>query len=282
VQAGVSLVLIGYNTNGFAHHPLEDALEILGEMGCQSVALTLDYHALNPFDPRCDQQLDTVRSILHRHQMRCVVETGARFLLDIRRKHRPTLLDADSSLRMDFLRRSIQIARQLDADAVSFWSGQSPPETSDEVLYSRLIAACRTLASFAANHGVRLAFEPEPGMFIDTMAKFARLYEEVNHSHFGLTLDIGHMQCMNELPMRWHVVAWGSILWNVHIEDMRTGIHDHLPFGEGDIDFPPVFAALREANYGGGLHVELSRHGHNAVETARKALEFLREHQQTP
>ena len=44
-------MLPGYNTNGFAHHRLEDAIDVLGEMGYRSVALTLDYHALDPFDP---------------------------------------------------------------------------------------------------------------------------------------------------------------------------------------------------------------------------------------
>jgi sugar phosphate isomerase/epimerase len=62
----------------------------------------------------------------------------------------------------------------------------------------------------------------------------------------------------------------------VHLEDMRRGVHDHLMFGEGEIDFAPVFAALRDIGYGGGVHVELSRHSHDAVNTARRALAFLR------
>jgi sugar phosphate isomerase/epimerase len=37
-----------------------------------------------------------------------------------------------------------------------------------------------------------------------------------------------------------------------------------------------VLGALAEAGYAGGLHVELSRHSHDAVETARRALAFLR------
>jgi sugar phosphate isomerase/epimerase len=65
-------------------------------------------------------------------------------------------------------------------------------------------------------------------------------------------------------------------LWNVHIEDMRPGIHDHLMFGEGTIDFAAVLATLREIGYAGGVHVELSRHSHDAVETARRSLAFLR------
>ena len=38
----------------------------------------------------------------------------------------------------------------------------------------------------------------------------------------------------------------------------------------------PVLATLTEIGYAGGVHVELSRHSHDAVETARRSLEFLR------
>ena len=49
-----------------------------------------------------------------------------------------------------------------------------------------------------------------------------------------------------------------------------------MMFGEGEIAFEPVLAALAHVGYAGGIHVELSRHSHNAVETARQALAFLR------
>src|SRR4051794_20911886 len=138
-------MLEGYNTNGFAHHRLEDALEVLADLGYRSVALTLDHHALDPFDPGLPDQLRRVRAILERHRLRSVVETGARFLLDRWRKHQPTLLDPDArarARRVEFLRRSIDLAAFLSADAVSFWSGK-PPDEAEEVLWPRLVDGCR-------------------------------------------------------------------------------------------------------------------------------------------
>ncbi len=147
---------------------------------------------------------------------------------------------------------------------------------SPEVARECLIEGCLRLGEFAESRNVRLAFEPEPGMLIDTMDRFAKLYESMRSPCFGLTLDLGHLHCLGEEPIASHIQKWREILWNVHIEDMRRGVHDHLMFGEGDMDFPPLLRALAAIDYQGGIHVELSRHSHDAVSSARQALEFLR------
>jgi sugar phosphate isomerase/epimerase len=269
----------GYNTNGFAHHRLEDALAILAELGYKSVALTLDYHVLNPYDSDLARRCEELRNRLRSLGLSCVIETGARFLLDPWRKHQPTLLCADANernRRLDFLTRAIDIAQRLNTDTVSFWSGTPTDIGSEAVLMDRLVVGCRTLSEHAARRGVRLAFEPEPGMFIDAMPRFAELHRRVDHPAFGLTLDIGHLHCQGDTPISDQLRRWAVSLWNVHIEDMRRGEHDHLMFGKGEIDFGPVLGTLDEIGYAGGVHVELSRHSHDAVETARSALAFLK------
>lgn len=272
-------VLLGYNTNGFAHHRLEDALTILADLGYRSVALTLDHHALDPYDSDLPRQLEGVRELLRQRGLRSVIETGARFLLDPRHKHQPTLVSGEPrqrERRLDFLRRAVDIAAELQADAVSFWSGAPRDDAPDEVLLDRLAEGCRLLCAHADRRQVRLAFEPEPGMLIDTMARFDALRARVDHPRFGLTIDVGHLHCLGEVPIAAVLGEWRERLWNLHIEDMRRGVHDHLMFGEGEMDFAPVLRALEEMGYEGGLHVELSRHSHNAVETAERALAFLR------
>jgi L-ribulose-5-phosphate 3-epimerase len=270
-------MLPGYNTNGFAHHRLEDGIVVLAELGYRSIALTLDFHALNPFDPDLARQLATVKALLEKHSLRSVVETGARFLLDPRRKHQPTLLSSlpDRNRRLDFLKRAVDIAADLGSDAVSFWSGKPDVQASPQEHMERLAEGCLQLCRHAEARQVRLAFEPEPGMFVDTMDQFAELRDRVDHPLFGLTIDIGHLHCLGEVPIADQLRRWRERLWNVHIEDMRRGIHDHLMFGDGEINFGEVLVALKEIGYGGGVHVELSRHSHDAVETARRSFEFL-------
>lgn len=272
-------MLLGYNTNGFAHHRLEDSIRILAELGYQSVAITLDYHALNPFDPDLSKQLPVVRELLHTLQLRSVIETGGRFLLDPWRKHQPTLVSPDEAgrrRRLDFLCRAVDIAQELGSDAVSFWSGAPTDEAMPAALMSRLIEGCDALCDYASERHIRLAFEPEPGMFIDTMDRFAELQGRLPRDNFGLTIDIGHLRCQGEEPIADHLRRWAKLLWNVHVEDMRRGAHEHLMFGEGEIDFGPIMQTLDAIGYAGGVHVELSRHSHDAVRTARRAAAYLK------
>ena len=272
-------MLLAYNTNGFAHHSLPDALDLVAARGYGGVALTLDVHHLNPFAPDLPYHLERTRDQLRRLNLRCVIETGSRFLLDRERKHQPTLVSPrleERAVRRRFLETSVRIAAALGAECVSFWSGTPTDDAPPSEVMHRLVDECRRVADFAGGQGVRLAFEPEPGMALDTMAKYAELHGRVYHPAFGLTLDVGHLVCQGELPVSDHIKPWRDWLWNVHIEDMKAGVHDHLMFGEGEVDFADVFVGLRAARYTGLVGVELSRHSHDAVRTAERSAAFLR------
>jgi L-ribulose-5-phosphate 3-epimerase len=275
---------LGYNTNGMAHHRLLDAIDLLADEGFSSIAITLDAGALDPYEEPAvlARQVDQVRKALDRRGLARVIETGARYLLNPRLKHDPTLMDPDPArraVRLDFLRWAIDQAVALGAEAVSFWSGRSPVPVVEEEGMARLAEALKPVLAHAERAGMPLAFEPEPGMFIDTLDRFARLDERARHPLFDLTIDVGHVHCSAEGDIAGLLRRWGSRIKNIHIEDMVQGAHEHLMFGQGTIEFPPLFHALRDIGYQGGVHVELSRHSHDAVNTARRAMEFLRDAQ---
>ncbi len=272
---------LGYNTNGFAFHSLQSALEIIAETGYQSVALTLDVHHLNPFSSHLERELEQVRKLLASLKLNCVIETGARFLLDPRQKHQPTLLSSDATQRqkrIEFYHRCIDIAHELNAGAISLWSGNALENNSCDQLRSLLCNGLEKVCRYAESTKTKIAFEPEPGMFIDTMQSWQKLLQQFDHPLFGLTLDIGHLQCLEKEPIPTIIQRWSDRIWNIHIEDMRAGKHDHLRFGEGEIDFPPVMQTLKQINYSHGVHVELSRHAHMAPSVARESFRFLQEY----
>jgi sugar phosphate isomerase/epimerase len=273
-------MLIGYNTNGFTSHSLDDALRVIAGLGYRAVAITIDHAALNPFSRAHPLELARVRSLLGELDLVPVIETGARFLLDPWRKHRPTLLEdapEERATRSAFLGRAIDIAAALGAPCVSLWSGARPEGSSatPEELDARLVDGLQTLCRRAAGAGVVMAFEPEPGMHVESMADFDRIADAVGSPALRLTLDVGHAHLTEDSAIE-TVRRHAARIANVHLEGMKRPVHDHLAPWEGDLDLRAVLRALDEVGYAGPATFELSRHSHAAVDIARRALEFIR------
>jgi sugar phosphate isomerase/epimerase len=175
----------------------------------------------------------------------------------------------------------MHIADRLHADCVSLWSGAVRDGAGRPEAFARLLQSLPPILDEAERKDVDLAFEPEPGMLIDTLGRYAELVAALqatgqDTSRLRLTIDIGHLHCLGEVPIAEKIRQYRDRLANVHIEDMRQGVHEHLMFGEGEIDFRPVIAALAGIGYDGLVSVELSRHSHEGPEAARRAYNFLR------
>jgi L-ribulose-5-phosphate 3-epimerase len=267
----------GYGTNGFANHRLDDALAVIANLGYDGVALTLDHSHLDPFATDLPRQVSRLARRLDALGLAVVIETGARYLLDRWHKHAPTLLsESGRHRRVDLLLRALRIAADLGGVPVSWWSGAKPPEQPAAAAWDQLVAGCSAVADEASALGVPLGFEPEPGMLVSDLAGFERLFEALGRpAGFGVTLDIGHCRCLEEQSVADCVRRAAPRLVHVQIDDMRRGVHEHLEFGTGEIDFPPVLAALTEVGYRGLVAVELPRHSHDAPAVARRSLDFL-------
>ncbi|HEV7991477.1 MAG TPA: sugar phosphate isomerase/epimerase family protein [Gemmatimonadaceae bacterium] len=266
---------LGYNTNGFAHHRLDDALHIIAELGYRAVALTPDANHLPP-DHTTDAQLRALRALLERLDLAVVVETGARYVLDPRRKHHPTLVAADAddrARRLAFLERCAQIASELGANTVSLWSGILPDGVARDDAWRALVHGVRVYCERVAPLGIQVAFEPEPGMLVETLAQWESLRDAVSAPNFGLALDVGHVPCTESVTAGDAIRRHGSAIRTVHLDDTRNGVHEHLQIGDGDLDWPDIGRALREVDFAGIAAVELSRHSHAAPLAARLAFE---------
>ena len=272
-------MLLGYGTNSIGDVDPLDAIPMLGGLGYRSLAITLDHHTIDPFAADLPARIARWREALTRSRMACVIETGARHLLDPVHKHEPTLVTADREARdrrVDFLCRAIEIAVELSAACVSLWSGVVRDSADEEAIWGRLAGSLAPVLDHAASRGMALGFEPEPGMAIDTLARYGYLLDRLGRpEHLRLTVDIGHLECMGEWPLNARLRPWADRIVNIHVDDMLACRHEHLPLGAGDVDFPPILAAIAAGGYRGGIHVELPRQSHRWVETARQSAAFL-------
>lgn len=270
----------GFNTNGLAHHALRDSIFLLAEIGYAGIAVTLDHDIL---ERRGDEffwrtEPKQIRGWLEEAGMReSVIETGARFLLDPRRKHAPNLLDPDPEkrrLRRAYYFRAVELAEALGSSCVSLWSGAADPveNASSQSLFSRLGDELRILAEHAGERNVQIAFEPEPGMFVATIRQFEQLLEFAPPT-LCLTLDVGHLFCQFE-PIPECIARHSERLVNLHFEDSVRGRHVHLFPGEGEMNFTEIFDALRAVSYSHGIYFELSRSSPTGPEIAEKAFAF--------
>ncbi|MEM7262246.1 MAG: sugar phosphate isomerase/epimerase family protein [Planctomycetota bacterium] len=268
----------GYVSNGFLDHSLEQMVQVLSRFGYEGIGITLDHAHLDPFHVT-DRRLAAIGKLLEERSLTPVIETGARYYLDPFRKHRPSLVSVDKEgrrTRTRYYLRAIEIGAQLGASCVSLWSGTPQQGVDPEKSWDRLASGVKELCTRAEAEGMTIAFEPEPGMFVESMADYAELRERVDHSALSLTLDLGHVAITESPPFAESIVEWAPHIANVHIEDIRDREHVHLPFGEGNLDFPPLVAALRQIDYRGLVLVELSRNNADAPLQAQRSIIALR------
>ena len=278
-----------YNTNGLAHHRLEEAVELVADLGYDGLALTPDVGHLDPQRVR-PAELEALRAACARFGLAVGVESGARFLLDPRRKHAPNLMsdDADGrARRVELYRAHVRIAAALGGEYLSIWSGGSEcgttaESTADprrrEALWVRLTEGVRATLDAAEEHGVELCFEPEPGMFVERPTGFDELVGRLGSdgARLRLTLDVGHCVCTDDLPVSAVLERYAAKLGAVHLADIRGRVHRHLPLGEGDLDLADVVRGLDVSGFRGLCSVELSRDSHRGAQAAAEAIETLR------
>ena len=279
--AGPHRLRYAYNTNGAANHRLDDALVLIAEAGYDGVALTLDHHHHDPFAPDFTSRNAQLAGRLRELNLGLVIETGARYLLDPRQKHEPTLLApsaAGRARRIEFLTRCLDVCAACQGETVSFWAGVPQPSVAPAQAWNWLLEGVRQVEAAARERGIIASLEPEPGMLVETVDDYRRVQAAV--PSLRLALDTGHLLVTGEREPAAAVHEFAPQLGTVALEDMRRGVHEHLPFGEGDMDVPAVLQALHAIRFPGLVSVELSRESPRAHLMIPQALAYLRQAEQ--
>lgn len=169
-------------------------------------------------------------------------------------------------LSMQRCEESCIAAEQLGASAVVFHCSCFPFLRGGYLeRWADLCAqAYRTLAD---RHELLICVENS--MDVDT-APLCALMERAGSARIGVCLDIGHANYSRQSIDRWFSDLRGHIRY-LHLSDNRGAFDEHLPLGEGTVDWKRVDALWQSADRPERLTLEVG--GLDGVE---KSLAFLR------
>ncbi len=231
-------MMIFGRTQPLAHYPVLDCLPVLHRLGFDGVELCMENDDLAP-DVVTPQLVSTVCE-------RATALFGAYSV----GYHKDYIYD---DALFELTQRAIALTPDFGANILVF-SGtyKRQPRTGDAVEWQRMIERTRTLVDVAADHGVVLAQEFEPGFIVGSTADLLRLFEEIPSPHLAANLDLGHVFLCDPDPPN-AIRQIGEKIVHCHIENMAAGIHDHLLPHEGDIDLGAYIGALADVGFTGGL-----------------------------
>jgi inosose dehydratase len=168
-----------------------------------------------------------------------------------------------------------------------------PVFTGEE--WKSLCEGLNKLGRRAAEKGMRLTYHHHMGTGVQTAAEIDRLMENTDPELLGLLYDTGHLVFSGEDYLG-ILTKWMGRIRHVHLKDIRTAVYKKVvkgkwPFlkavkegvftvpGDGNIDFAPVFQALKKAKYAGWWVVEAEQDPAkaNPLEYAVKARKYIKE-----
>lgn len=82
-------------------------------------------------------------------------------------------------------------------------------------------------------------------VFEKTPATILSLLENIESPHFRHCMDIGHLNVFGDTPMDQWVKIMAPYIVEIHLHDNTSTRDDHLPIGEGNIDFPMLVRLIR-------------------------------------
>lgn len=264
---------IGISTGIAYRHPIDDVLEPIRAAGLTAIEVStapqhvnLDHHG-------------ALQSLAHRirdHGLR-VHSLHAPFGHDV------NLTSPDPGQRLAAIDRLTRAADALQILGGGFYVIHPGGEDQRwvwerEARLALSVEGLQRIHEVCAQRGLTLAVEtPLPHLLGGQLDDFAWILERLPDEGTGVCIDTSHCSLGGFLFEA--LARFGRRLVHVQVSDNRGTFDDHLPPGEGVIDWPRFVAALDELQYPGAFLLEVSgdgdieAHVQRAAAAARRVLQ---------
>ncbi|MBI4834193.1 MAG: sugar phosphate isomerase/epimerase [Planctomycetes bacterium] len=267
-----------YSTNAFKKYSLEETIRLIREIGFAGVEIMADRPHLYPPDYQDARKLSALKSLLKKENL-AVSNLNTFTLFAIGDMHHPSWIEKeakDRDMRIQHTKQCLHLAKELDCPNISIQPGGRLEHFTRKDAMEIFIRGLEEVIPLAKELGVKILVEPEPDLLMENSVQFGEFIRKVDTSIIGLNCDIGHFWCAGENPAE-VINKLAPYIHHVHIEDISGRVHNHKICGQGEIDFPPVFTALKDIGYDGFISVELYPYQDNPVEVGSQSLQHLKQ-----
>jgi len=186
---------------------------------------------------------------------------------------KPRLLNEDKAgleWNIELISRAFEIAESIDCRLVAAACGTLPDGLNREVAWGRLERSIQEILE-ERRGPVDFLIEHEPEHFIRTVDDILQLFD-LSEGQVFCNLDVGHLEVSGD-PIGASIERLGSIIKDVHLEDIQDRRHQHLMPGDGEIDFGQIAQALKKIGYAGPVTVDLYPFADRPIPAIKRARE---------
>lgn len=185
---------------------------------------------------------------------------------------------------MELMKKAIIFADKLGIRVIQLAGYDVYYEESNKQTKKYFIENLKKAVEWAASMEVTLAIEIMDHPFINSITKYMEFSEIINSPWLKVYPDVGNLTAwptnntLSELELG---IKQGEIV-AIHLKDTLAvtdtfpGKFKEVPFGNGCVDFPKVFAKLKELNYKGPFLIEMwTEKSDDPIEEVKKAKQWI-------
>lgn len=271
-----------FNTSAYSQHGLEYALGQIAGYGYWGAEIEVSAKHLLPQD-WSGEQIATLKQKLENWNLHPVSLMSANVPdWGYSAMFEPSFINQDPGirrLRIEKTKEVIDVAAALGCQNIQTGAGTCnfAGFPMPDVAWTRLVDGLAECSAYAAEKGIFMTVESEPGTMVENTVDFALIVKDVNSPAFGLTFDVGHLAILGEDVLQAIRLLHESII-NVHLDDMAGRRHLHMIPGQGDgtLNLKRILQELKAVGYDRTVTCDLYSQCADPNRAAALSIEYLK------
>lgn len=263
---------IGISTGIFVNSPIANILEPLKKAGFDTIEIAAFPHHFNYHSP---QEIAFVKHKLDQLGLKAFsLHAPYSAELDI-----TSPVESQRQRAVNELASAAAAIPQLGGHTLVLHAGSEDERAADSPgrRLKQSIKSLKEIYAFCQENNLKMAIEDMLSHLLGGRTwELKWILGELQAYGIGVCLDTGHSFLSGDLFGR--LKTFAPYLTMLHIHDNQGKHDDHLPPGEGNIEWPALFRSLSEIRFKGNMVLEIS--GGNdplqLLERAKKSVAFLK------